>query len=98
MSKAQFWILNFLCVICALLVVGTVLFGRINARLNDTFTQAQIRYQPQINAAQQGFTPFDNFAVRVAHSAQTNAALLNLMRKHGVNVALNIDGKIKQVP
>ena len=98
MSKAQFWILNFVGGLCALLIAGTAVFSRSNARLNDTVSQAQNQFQPQINAAQQGFAPFENFAVRVAHSAQTNATLLNLMRKHGLNVALNIDGKIKQVP
>ena len=98
MSKSQFWTLNFLGVICAVLIVGTVVFGRINTRLNDTVSQTQNRYQPQFNAVQQGFMPFENLAVRVGHSAQTNAILLNLMRKHGVSVALNIGGQTKHVP
>ena len=98
MSKAQFWILNFLGGICALLIVGAVVFSRINTRLNDTVTQTQNREQPRFNEAQQRFIPFENLAVRVGHGSQTNALLLDLMRKHGVSVALNIGGQTKQVP
>ena len=98
MSKAQFWILNFLGGICAVLIVGAVVFSRINTRLNDTVTQTQNRLQPQLTEAQLRFIPFENLAVRVGHGAQTNAFLLDLMRKHGVSVALNIGGQTKQVP
>ncbi len=81
-----------------MLIVGVVVFSRINTRLNDTVSQTQNRLQPQLAEAQQQFIPFENLAVRVGHGAQTNAVLLNLMRKHGVSVSLNIGGQTKQVP
>ena len=98
MSKAQFWILNVLGGISAVLIVGTVVFSRINTRLNFSVSQTQNRLQPQFTEVQQRFIPFESLAVRVGRSAQTNAVLLNLMRKHGVSVSLNIGGQTKQVP
>ena len=98
MSKAQFWILNFAGGLCALLIAGTAVFSRTNARLNDTVSQTQNRYQPQFNEVQQQFTPYEKLAVRVAVGAQTNAVLLDLMRKHGVSVTLNVGGQTKPLP
>ena len=98
MSKAQFWILNFVGGLCTLLIAGTVVFSKLNARLNDTVSQTQNRFQPQFNEVQQQFSPYEKLAVRVALGAQTNAVLLDLMRKHGVNVTLSVGGQTKPMP
>jgi hypothetical protein len=98
MSKAQFLTLNALGGLCAVLILGTVIFTQINARLNESLARNQAIYQPRFAEAQQRLATFENLAVRIAQGAQTNAPLLDLMKRHGVSVNLKVNGQDKQVP
>ena len=81
-----------------MLILATVIFARVNTRLNDSLSQTHAAYQSRFAEAQQRLATFENLAVRVAVGAQTNAPLLDLMRRHGVSVNLKVDGRDKQVP
>ena len=85
MSKEQFWALNVVGGVCALLLFINLVLGRLNEQSN----QALGLTQQQLNRAQQMQTTIQNLAVRVAQSGQTNAALAAVLKRQDLKVSLN---------
>ena len=94
MSKTQFSILNIVGGLCAVLILCNVVLGRLNSRLNQSLLQTQ----SQLNNTQQLQATLQNLAVRIAQAAQTEPVLRDLLKRHTLQVNLNVDGQIKQVP
>ena len=85
MSKEQFWTLNVVGGVCALLLLINLVLGR----LNEQSTREYVNNQNQLNRAQQMQTTIQNLAVRVAQVAQTNAALAAVLKRQDLKVTLN---------
>ena len=98
MSKNQFWILNALAGICAVLFLTNIILTPLTSRLGETVTQTQGLLQSQYNEAQQKQGTLQNLAVRLAQKAQTEPALLELLRKYGVQVNLSVGANPNQQP
>ena len=94
MNRTQSGILNAVGGICAVLILANLILGRLNARSNQSLVQTQ----NQLNTAKQMQTTLQNLAVRIAQAAQTEPALLELLKRQELRVSLNVDGQIKQVP
>jgi hypothetical protein len=85
MSKEQFWILNVVGGVCALLLLINLILGRLNEQTN----QELMRTQNQLNRAQQLQTTIQNLAVRVAQAGQTDPALAAVLTRQDLKVTLN---------
>jgi hypothetical protein len=85
MSKEQFWTLNVVGGVCALLLLINLVLGR----LNDQSNRELVDNQNQLNRAQQMQTTIQNLAVRVAQAGQTNAALAAVLKRQDLKVTLN---------
>ena len=94
MSKAQFWTLNVVGGICALLIVGDVLLGYSNGLLNRSVSSVQ----SQFNQAQQMQTTAQNLVVRIAQAGQRDNSLRDLLARHDFKVTLATDGQPKATP
>ena len=94
MSKTQFGILNVVGGLCAVLILSNVVLTRLNSRLN----QSLLERQNQLNTTQQLQTTLQSLAVRIAQAAQTESALRDLLKRHDLQVTLNVDGQTKLVP
>ena len=94
MNKTQFGILNVSGGLCVGLIFINLVVARLNARLNESLLQTQ----NQLNTAQQIQTTLQEVAVRIAQGAQTDPALIDLLKRQQLQVTLNVDGKTKQVP
>jgi len=94
MSKTQFGILNVVGGLCAVLIFCNVVLGRLNSRLNQSLMQTQA----QLNNTQQLQSTLQSLAVRIAQGAQTEPVLRDLLKRYTLQVNLNVDGQIKQVP
>jgi len=84
MSKSQFWILNSVAGVCALLMLANILVGQSNRR--SAASVAALR--TELNHAQQVQVTAQNLMTRVARAGQTNALLRQLLDQHGINVSL----------
>ena len=85
MSKTQFWTLNIVGGVCALLILCNVALGQLNIRLNQTVTLTQ----NQFTQAQNLHNTAQNLLTRVAQGAQTDAGLRQLLVRHDFKVTLN---------
>ena len=85
MSKEQFWALNVVGGVCALLLFINLILGRLNEQSN----QALMLTQQQLNRAQQMQTTIQNLAVRVAQAGQTDPALRAILTRQDLKVTLN---------
>jgi hypothetical protein len=95
MSKEQFWTLNGVGGVCALLLLINLVLGRLNEQSNREL----VGNQNQLNRAQQMQTMMQNLAIRVAQVAQTNAALAAVLKRQDLKVTLNNpDGPTKPTP
>jgi hypothetical protein len=94
MNKTQFGILNASGGLCVVLIFINLVVARLNARLNESLLQTQ----NQLNTAQQMQSTLQEMAVRVAQGAQTDPALIDLLKRQQLQVTLNVDGKSKLVP
>jgi hypothetical protein len=94
MNKTQFGILNVSGGFCVLLIFLNLVVARLNARLNESLLQTQ----NQLNTAQQMQSTLQEMAVRIAQGAQTDSALIDLLKRQQLQVTLNVDGKSKLVP
>jgi hypothetical protein len=93
MSKAQYWILNVVGGICAVLLVGNVVLARMNEQTGRTLDENQA----QVNRTQQVQTTAQNLIVRIAQAAQTEPALKELLVRHDLKVNLS-ENKPKASP
>ena len=94
MNRTQFGILNVSGGLCVLLIFISLVVARMNASLNQTLMQTQ----NQFNAAQQVQATLQDLAVRIAQGAQTDPALIDVLKRQQMQVSLNVDGKPKLVP
>jgi hypothetical protein len=84
MSRAQFWVLNGVAGVCALLLLLNLFLTRVNERSS----QDLLLIQNQLARAQQIQTALQNLAVRVAQAGRTDRALAHLLERHDVRVNL----------
>jgi transcription elongation GreA/GreB family factor len=94
MNKLQFWGLNVVSLILALLLLSHFFFARHNNRLG----QALERDRAAINKAQQLEGVLDQLAKRIAKGSDTDPKLKQILVKYGLNVTLEVDGKKKSYP
>lgn len=94
MSKAQFWLLNFVGGVCAVLLLGNVIFVRLNERTIRELEATQTR----INRAQQIQNTAQNLIVRIAQAAQTEPALKVLLARHELKVKLDNEPTTRPAP
>jgi len=95
MSKEQFWTLNVVGGICALLILGNLILGRLNEQANQTY----VVKQNQLNRAQQMPTTLQNLAGRIARGGQTDPALKALLARQDIKINLTDPaGKSKPKP
>ncbi len=94
MSQTQFGILNVVGGLCAALILGNVVVSRLNNHLNQVLLETQTK----LNATQQVQTTLQSLAVRIAQAAQTEPVLRDLLKRHDLQVSLNVDGQTKLVP
>jgi len=93
MSKEQFWTLNVVGGVCALLLLINLVLGRLNEQSNESL----VLTQQQLNRAQQLQTTIQNLAVRVAQAGQTNPALADVLKRQDLKVTLNTPNTQPQV-
>jgi hypothetical protein len=84
MSKEQFWTLNVVGGVCALLLLINLVLGR----LNEQSSQAYGFTQQQLNRAEQMQKTIQNLAVRVAQAGQTDPALRAILVRQDLKVTL----------
>ena len=89
MSKEQFWTLNVVGGICALLLFINLVLGRLNEDTNQTL----VLTQSQLNRAQQMQTTIQNLAVRIAQGGQTDPALQAVLARQNLKVKLSDTGE-----
>lgn len=94
MSKAQFWLLNFVGGAGAVLLLGNLLFVRLNERVIRELEATQAR----INRAQQVRNTAQNLIARIAQAAQTEPALKDLLARHELKVDLDTEPAAHPAP
>lgn len=94
MSKVQFWLTNLVGGVCAVLILVTLVFGRLNERTIRELDATQAR----INRAQQIQTTAQNLIVRIAQTAQTEPALNELLARHELKVELDNETPARPAP
>jgi hypothetical protein len=80
MSKQQFWTLNLVAGLCALLILGTMVFGELNSGLNER----AVAMQNEFNQARQVQGTAQNLVARIAQAAAKEPALQQLLTRHQV--------------
>ena len=95
MNKLQFWALNLLSLVLAVLLLGHYFL----AQRNDQLGQALARDQATLNSARQQIQPlFGQLTGRIAQGAQSDPQLRNLLIKYGLGVAAETDSKQQKLP
>ena len=94
MNKLQFWALNGVSLILAILLLGHFFFARHNNRLGHALD----RDRAAINNARQLEGVLDQLAKRIAKGSDTDPNLKQILIKYGLNVTLEVDGKKKSYP
>jgi hypothetical protein len=94
MNKTQFAALNIVGAVCSLLIIGEVVLGMLNNRLNKQVAQTQA----QFNQAQQMHNTAQNLVVRMAQAGQTDPALRDLLARHDFKVNLNTNSPAPATP
>jgi hypothetical protein len=84
-SRTQFILLNLVGGLCGLLIVGDLVLGVFNGRLNQSVSANQ----NQFGQAQQVQSTAKNLVVRIAQSAETEPALRELLAKHDFHLNTN---------
>lgn len=80
MSKEQFWTLNGVGGVCALLLLINLILGRLNEQSNRQL----LENQGLLNRAQQLQTTIQNLAARIAEAGQTDPALNAVLVRQGI--------------
>ncbi len=83
MSKAEFWTLNIVGGLCALLILVGLLLGQMNRGLN----QRAMATQTQFNQAQQVQNTAQSLVMRVAQDAQKDKSLADLLVRHDFRIS-----------
>jgi hypothetical protein len=88
-SRIQFFLLNIVGGLCGLLIVGDLVLGVLNGRLNRSVTANQ----NQFGQAQQLQNTAKNLVMRIAQSAAAEPALRELLAKHDFQLNTNTPAK-----
>jgi hypothetical protein len=88
-SRTQFILLNLVGGLCALLIVGDLVLGLLNGRLN----QSVAANQSQFGQAQQVQNTAKNLVMRIAQSASGEPALRELLARHDFPLLTNTPAK-----
>ena len=80
MSKKQFWTLNLVGSLCALLILSTIVLGEVNGQLNER----AMGLQSQFNQAQQVRGTAQNLVSRIFQIAPKEPALQQLLERHQI--------------
>jgi hypothetical protein len=94
MNKAQFSALNIVGAVCGVLIIGDVVLGMLNNRLNAQVSETQ----GQFNQAQQMQNTAQNLVVRIARDGQSVPALRELLARHDFKVNLNTNSPASTAP
>ncbi len=94
MNKAQFSALNIVGAVCGALIIGDVVLGMLNNRLNAQVSETQGQY----NQAQQIQNTAQNLVVRIARDGQSDPALRELLVRHDFQVSLNTNRPASATP
>lgn len=94
MSKSQYWILNFLGVILAVLLLSHYFFAKSNYQLAEDTRQGQAT----IARSRQLAVTLDQMAKRVAIGSETDPRLRQILVRYGLHVTLEKDGVKKTYP
>ena len=94
MSRVQFWTLNVVGGVCALLILCNLVLGPLNSRLNKSV----VATQRQFNQAQQLQNTAQNLVVRIAQEGQDEPALRELLVRHDFKVNLRTGNQAKKSP
>ena len=94
MNKAQFLALNIVGAVCGVLIIGDVVLGLLNGRLNAQVAETQ----RQFNQAQQMQNTAQNLVVRIARDGQADPALRELLVRHDFKVNLNTNSPNPATP
>ena len=94
MNKAQFSALNIVGAVCGVLIIGDVVLGILNGRLNAQVAATQ----SQFNQAQQMQNTAQNLVLRIARDGQTDPALRELLVRHDFKVNLNTNNPAPATP
>jgi hypothetical protein len=92
MTRIQFWILNIIGSICALLILASLILSPLNSRLSRQVAATQT----QFNQAQQLQNTAQNLLVRIAQAGQTDPSLRQLLAKYDFQVTLNQTNQANQ--
>lgn len=95
MKRWQFHTLNALGLLVAVAVLTGFWLGRDVQALNLRAARTQVL----MNQSRQQVQPIlQQVASAIARASDTDPALRDLLKKHGLNVTLNVDGKPRQYP
>ena len=94
MNKIQLLVLNVVGGACGLLIVGDLVLGYFNGRLN----QSVVATRNQFGQAQQVQNTAQNLVLRLAQAGQTDPALHELLVRHDFNVNLNTNNQTQPSP
>lgn len=101
MNRFQFWTLNFLGFVLAILLLAHYFWGRSNETVllaNEQLNQTLAREQATISAAQQVESVLGLLAKRIARGSETDPQLRNILARHALNVTLETDGTKRNYP
>jgi hypothetical protein len=85
MSKTEFWILNVVGGICALVIAAGLILSLLNQRLNQEVMITSNRF----GQAQQLQQTARNLVLRIAQDGQKDDSLRLLLARHQINVNVN---------
>ena len=88
MSKTQFWILNVIGGVCALLIPLNLLLTDQNERSGQVVMTTQQATQNEVGRAQQIQNTMQNLVMRIYQAGQSDMSLSNLLVRHDFKVNL----------
>jgi hypothetical protein len=94
MTKAQFWVLNLICLVLIVLLVAQFVINQNNLKLNKEVAS----HRKTVSNAQKLQQVLDQLTRRIAVDSKTNATMRNLLVKHDLHVTLEEDGKQVNYP
>ncbi len=93
-GKSEFWILNIVGGICAVLIIAVVIVTRSNTQMTREVSQTQ----NQFGQAQQLQETARNLIMRIADAGQREAALNQLLVRHNFQVNTGANASAKPAP
>lgn len=89
MNRREYLLLNIASLVLAVLLLGHFFFSRYNAQISDALAQEQA----YINKANNLSPVLNQLSMRIAKGSDADPNLKNVLRRYGLNVTLDVDGK-----